>query len=165
MSNHNQQRPAVPTPPTAQTRDSRDDTSREGQYRVESWAPPETLPEVRKIPGWAYRWIRTAALGEDDAMNVNRSFREGWSAVAPDEQPHLTALNDSRAAQRGSIEIGGLLLCKCPEKLMQQRTQHYEGLTRQAQKSVDNTLMKEQDARMPLFKERKTKVTFGSGDA
>ena len=29
--------------------------------------------------------------------------------------------------------------------------------------SVDNSLMRENDPRMPLFNERKTKVTFGKG--
>ena len=31
-------------------------------------------------------------------------------------------------------------------------------------RSVDNSLMRENDPRMPLFNDRKTKVTFGKGN-
>lgn len=163
MSGHNnQQRPSTPPAPP-QNRDAREHDTREAAAREEDWAPPETLPEIVKMPGYAYRWVRTAAMGEDDPINVNRSYREKWSPVAASEQPHLVSLSDARAGQKGNIEIGGLLLCKCPEKFMQQRDAHYAARVRQEQQAIDQNLMKEQDHRMPLFNERKTKVTFGNG--
>lgn len=166
MSHNNQQRTSnVPAAPTAQAqnRDGREQDTRESEYRIESWAPPETLPEITKKPGWSYRWVRTAAMGEEDPINVSRSYREGWSPETPDQQPHMSAVNDSRAAQRGSIEIGGLLLCKCPEKFTKQRDAYYAARVKQEQQAIDQNLMKEEDSRMPLFSQRKTKVTFGSG--
>lgn len=161
MSN-NQNRPSAPQPPQ-QNRDAREQDTRESAYRVETWAPPDVLPEIVKMPGYEYRWVRTAAMGDDDPTNISRSYREGWSPVAPEEQAHMSPFNDSRAAQRGSIEVGGLILCKCPTKLMKQRDEYYQTRARNEQKAIDENLMRENDARMPLFKERKSKTTFGNG--
>jgi hypothetical protein len=46
---------------------------------------------------------------------------------------------------------------------MEQRTKHYEGQNRAQVESVDNNFLRESDPRMPLFSEKKSKVTFGSG--
>jgi hypothetical protein len=62
-----------------------------------------------------------------------------------------------------SIEIGGLMLCKCPTELMEQRSAHYQRQADNQMESVDNSFMRESDARMPLFSEKRTKVTFGKG--
>jgi hypothetical protein len=56
-----------------------------------------------------------------------------------------------------------LMLCKAPSELSQERNAHYEQQNDAQIHSVDNNLMRENDPRMPLFNERKTKVTFGKG--
>jgi len=62
-----------------------------------------------------------------------------------------------------SIEIGGLLLCKTPQEFVNQRNAYYTAQAQAQTDAVDNSLMKESDARMPLFKERKSTTTFGKG--
>jgi hypothetical protein len=47
--------------------------------------------------------------------------------------------------------------------MVEARNAHYQQVTDSQMRSVDNTLMKANDPRMPLFNERKTKVTFGKG--
>jgi len=59
--------------------------------------------------------------------------------------------------------IGGLMLCKAPAELVEERNDYYNHQTRSQMESVDNNLMRENDPRMPLFNDRKTKVTFGNG--
>jgi len=59
--------------------------------------------------------------------------------------------------------IGGLMLCKAPSEMVEQRTDHFQHQTDSQMNSVDNNLMRENDPRMPLFNDRKTKVTFGKG--
>jgi hypothetical protein len=59
------------------------------------------------------------------------------------------------------IEIGGLLLCKTPVEFTEQRDAHYRNISDSQMNSVDNTYMRESDPRMPLFKERSSKVTIG----
>jgi len=70
---------------------------------------------------------------------------------------------DPNSRFKGNIEIGGLLLCKAPEELMKQRDNFY---TRQAESqmdAVDNNFMRQNDARMPLFTEKRTTTSFGRG--
>lgn len=40
---------------------------------------------------------------------------------------------------------------------------HYERQNKAQVDSVDNSFLRENDPRMPLFSEKKSKVTFGSG--
>ena len=71
---------------------------------------------------------------------------------------------DPNSQFKDSIEIGGLLLCKTDEELTQQRDEYVAQRTRQNTESVDNNYMREDDPRMPLFKNKSTKVTFGTGN-
>ena len=64
---------------------------------------------------------------------------------------------------KDNVVIGGLMLCKAPTELVDERTEHFKEQTSNQIKSVDNNLMRENDPRMPLFHERKSKVTFGKG--
>jgi hypothetical protein len=62
-----------------------------------------------------------------------------------------------------NIVQGGLMLCKVPQEVADERNDYYEQQAKNQIQSVDNNLMRENDARMPLFNDRKTKVTFGNG--
>jgi len=55
------------------------------------------------------------------------------------------------------------MLCKAPQEMVEERNAYYQEQTRAQIESVDNNLMRENDPRMPLFHDRKTKVTFGNG--
>ncbi|NBW12704.1 MAG: hypothetical protein EBR82_32235 [Caulobacteraceae bacterium] len=131
--------------------------------RPEAWKPPELLPEVRKQPGFAYRWIRTSMLGQSDARNVSSKLREGWEPVKLADQPEMQFFVDAESKFKDCIEIGGLLLCKTPQEFVEQRNTYYAAQAQAQTDAVDNSLMKENDARMPLFKERKSTTSFGSG--
>jgi hypothetical protein len=45
-----------------------------------------------------------------------------------------------------------------------ERNAYYNNQAASQIHSVDNSLMRENDPRMPLFNDRKTKVTFGKGN-
>jgi hypothetical protein len=64
---------------------------------------------------------------------------------------------------KGNIEVGGLLLCRIPEEFMDQRASHFSSQNKAQMDSVDNNFLRQSDARMPLFSERKSEVKFGSG--
>jgi len=64
---------------------------------------------------------------------------------------------------KGNVEVGGLLLCRIPEEFLKQRAAYYEKQNKDQMDSVDNNFLRQSDPRMPLFSEKKTKVTFGSG--
>ena len=134
------------------------------QERPKQWTPPELLPEPDKQPGFRYRWIRTSILGKTDARNMSAKIREGWEPVKIEEQPKFQLLVDPDSRFKDNVEIGGLLLCKTPEELVEQRNSYYQRQAEDQIQSVDNSLMKQSDPRMPLFKERKSTTSFGKGN-
>jgi hypothetical protein len=149
--------------PQTQTRASRDLTSRERAERPKAWRPPETLPMPDSRPGWTHRWVRVSMMGDADPSNISSKLREGWEPCKAEDYPELKFHETPGGRFPGSVEIGGLLLCRIPEEFMKQRAEYYLNQNRQQMESVDNNFMRENDARMPLFSERKTSVTFGNG--
>jgi hypothetical protein len=145
------------------TRQNRDLETRETFQRQAQWAPAALLPEINKEPGWAYRWIRTSMAGQADATNVSSKMREGWEPVKLSEHPELRLFTDKNSRIPDSVEVGGLMLCKTPEEFVNQRSAYFNNQTQSQTEAVDNSFMKENDARMPLFKEKRTTTSFGKG--
>ena len=145
-------------------RTPRESASREKTLRPTSWQAPSMLPDPNPEPGYAFRWIRTSLLGVADATNVSAKFREGWEPVKASDHPEVQVMSDLGSRFKDAIEIGGLILCKTPVEFVQQRDAHYAQVTASQMNSVDNNFMRENDPRMPLFKDRDSKVTFGSGN-
>ena len=131
--------------------------------RPKQWQQPELLPEPDKQPGYSYRWIRVSTLDQSDARNVSAKLREGWEPVSVEEQPQFSLLVDPNSRFKDKIEIGGLLLCKTPEEFVEQRNTHFQRQTDAQTLAVDNNLMRQSDARMPIFKEGRSDVSFGKG--
>lgn len=131
--------------------------------RPKQWQQPELLPEPDKQPGYSYRWIRVSTLDQSDARNLSAKLREGWEPVSVEEQPQFSLLVDPNSRFKDKIEIGGLLLCKTPEEFVGQRNKHFQKQTDAQTLAVDNNLMRQSDARMPIFKEGRSDVSFGKG--
>lgn len=146
-----------------QNRTPRETESREKTLRPATWSAPELLPNPNPEAGYAFRWIRTSLLGATDPTNVSAKFREGWEPVKASDHPEVQVMSDLNSRFKDAIEIGGLILCKTPTEFIQQRDAYYQRITADQMSAVDNNFMCEGDPRMPLFKERQTKVSFGSG--
>jgi hypothetical protein len=147
----------------AENRLARELETRTQTERPKQWQRPETLPEPDKQAGYKYKWVRVATLGQADARNISSKLREGYEPVRIEEQPKFQLLVDPNSRFKDNIEVQGLLLCKIPEELVEQRSAFYAKQTRDQIESVDNNFMRENDPRMPLFKERKTSASFGKG--
>ena len=152
------------TEETVQTkRGSRELETREKTARPRKWTPPQLLPDPTPEPGYAFRWVRLSTLNNPDAINISSKLREGWEPVKASEHPEITMISGGATRFPDSIEIGGLLLCKTPVEFAEDRDAYYRAQAEAQMNSVDNTYMRENDPRMPLFKERSSKVTFGRG--
>ena len=141
----------------------REQDTRDDFQRPDSWKPASLLPEFKKVPGWAYRWIRTSVMNEADNLNVSSKMREGWEPVKLADHPEMKLMVDQNSRFKDGIEIGGLLLCKIPEEFVEQRKAHYAQQAKQQADAVDNSFMKQNDPRMPLFAESKATTSFGKG--
>lgn len=152
-------------PKEEQNRTSRESTSRTSDERQKTWMPPTMLPTPEE-PGYRFRWIRTSVVGLSDTRNVSMRLREGWEPCKAEDYPDYRALADDKSewGKRGCIEVGGLILCKSADEIMQQREEYYRDLANQQLEAVDNNFMRENNPRMPLIPtERKTTVSFGKG--
>ena len=137
--------------------------TREQAERPKVWQPASTLPEPDKQRGYVYRWVRVSSLGQADPRNISAKLREGWEPVRIEEQPKFQMLVDPDSRFKDNIEVAGLLLCKAPKELMEQRKEYFAQKNQAQMESVDNNFMRENDARMPLFKEKRSTTSFGSG--
>jgi hypothetical protein len=103
--------------------------------------------------------IATALLGAALPQNVSRKTREGWEPVKALDHPELMLAGD----KNGNVELGGLILCKMPEELVDSRNNFYRKQNASQMESVDNNFMRQSDPRMPLFSEKKSSTTRGVG--
>jgi hypothetical protein len=146
-------------------------TSRSTETRVKKdmkknpWTPPSNLDAPRAPDGYHHRWLRAEAGGFLDTANMSKKLREGYELVRSEE---LTAqigdheypvIADGKHA--GVIGVGGLLLARIPEEIVESRSEYFQGRTSDQQKAVDNDLMKEQRPEMPINIDRQSRVTFG----
>jgi hypothetical protein len=144
---------------------SRELDTRAKDERPRSWAPPTLLPDPTPEPGYTFRWIRVSTLGQADPRNVSSKIREGWEPVRAADHPEISMyLDNDNARFKDNVVVGGLLLCKTPTEMVDQRNAYYQQQADAQVRSVDNHFMRESDPRMPLFSERKTSVTFGRGN-
>jgi len=150
----------------ADSRLAREVENRESAQRKQAWTPPETLPSPRPVAGWVFRWIRTTIMGQMDPTNASAKFREGWEPVKAADVPELMMFNDPNSNTRfkDNIEIGGLLLCKAPEEMAAQRADYYSRQAQSQMDAVDNSFMRSNDERMPLFNEKRSSTSFGRGN-
>jgi len=146
-----------------QNRLARELDTRQTMQRPEAWRPPETLPMPEDRPGWKHRYVRISTMGQADPSNISSKLREGYEPCKAEDYPELMMHATVEGRFKGCIEIGGLLLCRIPEEFLKQRADYYDKQNKSQIDSVDNNFLRENDPRMPLFSERKTKVTFGSG--
>jgi hypothetical protein len=137
--------------------------TREKTIRKQAWTRPEVLPSPNPQPGYEFHWVRISTQGQIDATNVSSKIREGWEPVKAEDHPEITLVTVESDRFKDNVVIGGLMLCKAPVELVEERSAHYQQQTNAQMHSVDNSLMRENDPRMPLFNDRKTKVTFGNG--
>ena len=147
-----------------QNREKRSLDTREASTRPAKWMPPQLLPDPTPEPGYAFRWIRVSTQNTADPLNVSSKLREGWEPVKASDHPEIRLFGSSPDARfPDAVLVGGLLLCKTPAEFIEQRNAYYGQQAEQQMQSVDNSYMRESDPRMPLFKERSSKVTFGKG--
>lgn len=138
-------------------------TTREGDVREKNtravYMPSSSLPDPNPEPGYSFRWIATAVLGQANPTNVSKRFREGWEPVKAEDHPELMVTGDAN----GNVEIGGLMLCKVSTEYLESQKEYFDNQAKAQMESVDNHYMRNNDPRMPLFSERKSSTSRGQG--
>ena len=146
-----------------QNRTTREAKTRDAEKRTAQWVRPEVLPNPEPVDGYVYRYVRVHMAGQNDAMNVSSKLREGWEPVKAKDHPEIQMSVVENERFKDNIMIGGLLLCRAPVEVVEQREEFYRQRAKNQMQAVDNNLMRENDPRMPLFNDSKSRVTFGKG--
>lgn len=148
----------------AENRLPRELEKREQTERTPAWRQPEALPKVDVGEGWVARWVRVSSMGNPDTTNISSKLRQGWVPCKAEDHPEVFSDSVVDPRFKDNIIIGGLMLCKAPQELADERNAFYREQTRSQMTSVNKNLMRENDPRMPLFNEQSTKVSpFGHG--
>ena len=146
-------------------RNSRTSTVRE--TRKKQWMPPSSLDAPPAPKGFKHRWIRTETMGQDDTGNVSKKLREGWEFVRAEEIKNQICEHDypiiSDGKYQGLIGVGGLVLARIPEEVVEQRKDYFNNKTKTKIEAVDNDILREQRPEMPINIDRQSRVTFGGG--
>ena len=149
----------------AETRANRETETRAKDERPRTWAPPTLLPDPEPEAGYKFRWVRVSTMGQNDPRNVSSKLREGWEPVRAADHPEISMyLDNDNERYKDNIVVGGLMLCKTPTEMVDQRNSFYQKQADAQMRSVDSNFMRENDPRMPLFAERKSTVSFGRGN-
>ena len=148
----------------AQNRLPQDMQTRETDVRPQSWVDPDKLPSPKPQAGWSFRWIRISTRGEADVTNFSSQIRSGWEPCKAVDHPEIQILIVENAQFKDNIVIGGLMLCKQPKERIAARENYINQKNDNQMRAVDNNFMKENNPVMPLFSERKSRVSFGSGN-
>ena len=146
-------------------RKARSMETRETEVRQQSWKPAHDLPIPNPIDGYTFRWVRVSMMGTADPANMAKARREGWVPCKASDHPEISSdfAAFGLAPTSDLIEIGGLVLCKTSQENMEARKDYYADMTQRQAQSVDSNFLRENDPRMPLFREGKSKISFGSG--
>ena len=143
---------------TPRTKETREKTSRR-----KPWQPPSTLDAPPAPEGYTHRWIRESVMGNDDKKNLSARLREGFELVRADEYPDFESPTVQDGKHAGGIGVGGLLLARFPIESKKERDNYFRGKTQDQMLAVDNDLMREEHASMPILKpDRQSRVTFGA---
>tara|TARA_R110002012_G_C11203637_1_gene560218 strand:+ start:49 stop:495 length:447 start_codon:yes stop_codon:yes gene_type:complete len=131
--------------------------------RKQAWKRPELLPDPTPQAGWTFHWVRVSTNGQPDPTNVSAKLREGWEPCKASDHPEIELVSIENERFKDNVVMGGLMLCKAPKELVEERNAYYKESSEAQIRSVDNNLMRESDPRMPIYNERKSEVTFGKG--
>lgn len=143
--------------PTVRT--PRSQETRENTEPKRSWTQPSILPEIPFRDGWVAKWVRTDTRGAPDKTNVSKRLREGWEPIDLVDYPELWTF--SGGEERGNLEVGGLIACRMPAEMVQQRNDHYRGVAKQQETSAEEHYMRDPGELVKKFNESSRKVVFG----
>ena len=139
--------------------------SRASQTKVKQqkkvWTPPSSLDAPPAPDGFKHRWIRAESMGFDDTSNMSAKLRSGFELVRADEYSEIDYPTIQDGKYKGVIGVGGLLLARIPDEIVEARREYFEQQTQDRKDAIDNDLMKEQHPSMPINNDRQTRVTFG----
>ena len=140
---------------------NREAKTRAAKKREVLYTPPNQLDAPNPKPGTVHRWVRISLMGIDDDKNLSLRRREGWEPVRGEEHPEFVGPVHTEGRFAGVIGVGDLVLMKWTEEGLAAKRRYIDSKTDRLQATVDSSLFKEQDPRMPISIDRQSRVSTG----
>lgn len=145
------------------TRAPRQLETRQVAERRRVWQPAALLPDPLPQEGWVFRWCRSEVHSQSDHTTFQKRLREGWEPVNGSDHPEMMSqIGRGDLKHNGLVEVGGLVLCKMPEEMSEQRRQYYAQLNRDKTDAAENSYMRDNDERMAKMQQQKRDTVYGS---
>ena len=142
------------------TRTPRALETRESSVRKTEWKRGTVLPEVQPRDGWAFKWVRQSVNGVEDKKTFQSRRYEGYEPVMAEEFPEL--MHEVRFSEtNGLVERGGLVLCKIPQEVVDDRRRQLSEETNQRIADAEDNFMRDKDERAKRLFSKKREVVFG----
>lgn len=141
------------------TRTPRSAETRENSERNKTWVQPSILPELPHRDGWVHKWVRAETRNTPDKTTFGKRLREGWEPIDLADYPELHSLAEGRAG--GRVEVGGLIACRMPKEMVQQRRTFYQERTQAEQTAAEEHYLRDSNELMRKVAENKRKVVYG----
>ena len=94
---------------------------------------------------------------------MSKRIREGFEPVRAETHPEFEGPTIDDGKHAGVIGVGGLILAKIDETIVDERTDYFQRVTDESMQAVDSELMRESNPIMPIEQpNRKTKTEFGT---
>lgn len=146
----------------APTRTPRTLETRQHSERERVWQESSILPEPLPQDGWVFKWCRSESRNQSDHRTYQKRLREGWEPVNAADHPEMMVdlkLDGTRTG--GLVEVGGLILCRMPIEMVEQRRRYYADKTRKITDAAEDNYLRDSDERMKKVAEKRRQVVFG----
>lgn len=103
---------------TAETREAGMRKRPETHFQSKLYVPKDKIP-----PNMTYAWVRESTLNEPDPDNMTDRMIKGWQPVPANRHPEMVPppLPGYEGMEVQVIRRGGLILCECPTRDVQDR--------------------------------------------
>ena len=103
---------------TAETREAGMRKRPETHFQSKLYVPKDKIP-----PNMTYAWVRESTLNEPDPDNMTDRMIKGWQPVPANRHPEMVPppLPGYEGMEVTVIRRGGLILCECPTRDVQDR--------------------------------------------
>jgi hypothetical protein len=150
--------PSKRTPRSLETRDKSE--------RPNVWKEPSILPDPDPEDGWSFKWVRAGYRTNADDTNMQKHGREGWETVDAADHPEVamslkSKIDGVRVPTSGIIEVGGLVLCKMPTEMVEQRAAYYHNETQERLDSAESNYMRDSNEVMRKVNDSRKRTVFG----
>jgi hypothetical protein len=131
------------------------------------WRRPGSLDAPPPRPGMAQRWVRAETRSENDNLNWQSKYREGWRPRDPSTVPDCEALyNTSNHLGTAAIRVGGLILMEMPVERVQAKKRAIRDIITKQEQSVAMETAKishegQRAGFAPIVREEKAEVSTG----